>query len=188
MSGDAEGQIVLIQAAESRRHFAQCFALYSAVLLSRHPSRAQSLFHHRGKTERKVPLAHLRSAISSRGSRCKQHIHAQCFTGMSLCEDTHVRTTCPFKPPIDYYRRPLSEGHQPPSDYQRPTSDYTRSSADYAQSRRPSLRTKPLGPDQKMELYGLPPRRHMWLCRSNCREVNHGVLKPASPTNSERSQ
>ncbi len=54
---------------------------------------------------------------------------SQCFTGMSLCEEgwcslcaslDHVQTTYPFKPPVDYYRRPPSEGHQPPSDYQRP--------------------------------------------------------------------
>ncbi len=55
MSGDMEGQIVLIQAADylqSRRQvkdyatWNQCFALYAAVLLSKHQDRAQSLFQY----------------------------------------------------------------------------------------------------------------------------------------------
>ena len=150
-------------------------------------------------------MDHLRSAISSRGSsntkwdRVDSSIHAQCFTGMSLCEEgwcslcaslDHVRTTCPFKPPVDYYRRPPSEGYQPPSDYQRPTSGL---SVDYAQSRRPSLRTKPPSkwarpqfPSEeacrKWNRYNYMDCPHGDTCGyahvcSNCREVNHGVLK-----------
>ena len=152
MSGDAEGQIVLIQAADylqSRRQvkdfatWSQCFALYSAVMLSRHPSRAQSLFQYSAivaKLSKKFrwpswiiydqQFRHeAADASNTKWDRVDSSIHAQCFTGMSLyiCEEgwcslcaslDHVRTTCPFKPPVDYYRRHPSEGHQPPSDYQ----------------------------------------------------------------------
>ncbi len=66
MSGDVEGKIVLIQAADylqSRRQvkdyatWSQCFALYSAVLLSKHQDRAQSLFQYGAIIAKLSPLA-----------------------------------------------------------------------------------------------------------------------------------
>ena len=225
MSGDTEGQIVLIQAADylqSRRQvkdfatWSQCFALYSAVLLSGHPGRAQSLFQYSAivaKLSKKfrwiIYDQQFRHEAADSGNtkwdRVDSSIHAQCFTGMSLCEEgwcslcaslDHVRTTCPFKPPIDYYRRTPSEGNRPPSEYQRPPPDYSR--PDYAQSRRPSPRPKPPSkrprpqfPSEeacrKWNRYNYMDCPHGDTCGyahvcSNCRETDHGVLKCSNPT------
>ena len=52
LTSDMEGKIVLLQAAEyvqSKKHipdlamWSQCFSIYAAVLLMKHPERAQSL-------------------------------------------------------------------------------------------------------------------------------------------------
>ncbi len=113
--------------------------------------------------------------------RVDSSIHAQCFTSMSICEEgwcslcaslDHVRTTCPFRPPVDYYHRPQSEGPRPPSDYLRPPADYPRSSADQARSRRPSPRPKTLSkrhftsdePCRKWNRYSYIDCRHLRIC------------------------
>ncbi len=182
MSGDAEGQIVLIQAADylqSRRQVKD-FATWS-----------QCFDTQAGKTQQKIQVAivdHINSSVTKPRTQaiqsgtgwiachCAKRAGAPCVLPVcvcSLCASLdHVRTTCPFKPPVDYYP---SEGNRPPSEYQRPPPDYSR--PDYAQSRRPPCPGLNSPACRKWNRYNLSPCGYAHVC-SNCRETDHLTRRP----------
>ena len=109
LSGDMDGQIVLLQAADylkSKKHipdlstWAQCFAIYASVLLAKHPQRAQSLFMYSATIARLskkfrwpswiIYDQHFRQEAADTGktdwAKIDSGIYTQCFTGMSLTE------------------------------------------------------------------------------------------------------
>ena len=107
LTSDVEGKIVLLQAADyvrSKKHipdlatWMQCFAIYSAVLLTKYPERAQSLLMYSAVIARLskkfrwlswiIYGQYFRQEAADTGktdwSTIDSSIHTQCFTGMSL--------------------------------------------------------------------------------------------------------
>ena len=153
LSSDVEGKIVLLQAADyvhSKKHipdlatWMQCFAIYSAVLLTKHPERAQSLLMYAAIIARlskkfRWPAwiiydQYFRQEAADTGktdwSKIDSSIHTQCFMGMSLSADgwcsictsmDHTKHTCPYRSHDEHLgsKRPLAKPG-PPSKKPRP--------------------------------------------------------------------
>ena len=147
LSSDLEGEIVLLQAADyvqSKKHipdlatWTQCFAIYSAVLVTKYPERAQTLFVYSAIIARLskqfrwpsfiIYDQYFRQEAADTGktdwSKIDSSIHAQCFTGMSLSAEgwcsictsmDHVKATCPYRPADDQLgqKRPLVKPKPP---------------------------------------------------------------------------
>ena len=146
LSSDVEGKIVLLQAADyvqSKKHipdlatWAQCSAIYSAVLVTKYPERAQMLFMYSAIIARlskrfrwlswTIYDQYFREAADTGKtdwSKIDSSIHAQCFTGMSLSAEgwcsictsmDHVKATCPYRPADDQLgqKRPLAKPKPP---------------------------------------------------------------------------
>ena len=124
---------MLLQAADyvqSKKHipdlatWTQCFAIYSAVLVTKYPERAQTLFMYSAIIARLSKQFRWPSFIiydqyfcqeaadtgKTDWSKIDSSIHAQCFTGMSLSAEgwcsictsmDHVKATCPYRPADD---------------------------------------------------------------------------------------
>ena len=155
LTSDMEGKIVLMQAAEyvqSKKHipdlatWMQCFAIYSAVLLTKHPDRAQSLLMYSAiiaclSKKFRWPSwiiydQYFRQEAADTGktdwSKIDSSIHAQCFTGMSLCAEgwcsictsmDHIKATCPYRSADDPQgpKRPMTKpSYRPPPKRARP--------------------------------------------------------------------
>ena len=129
LSSDMEGKIVLLQAADyvqSKKQipdlatWIQCFAIYSAVLLTKYPGRAQSLFLYSATISRLskkfrwpswiIYDQQFRQEAADTGlsdwAKIDSSIYTQCFTAMSLnrggwcsiCTSMdHVKETCPYQ-------------------------------------------------------------------------------------------
>ena len=129
LTSDVEGKIVLLQAADyvrSQKHISdlstwmQCFAIYSAVLLTKYPERAQSLLMYSAVIARLskkfrwpswiIYDQYFRQEAADTGktdwSKIDSSIHTQCFTGMSLSAEgwcsictsmDHTKYTCPYR-------------------------------------------------------------------------------------------
>ena len=125
LSSDVEGKIVLLQAADyvhSKKHipdlatWIQCFATYSAVLLTRHSERAQSLLMYSATIARLSKkfrwiiydqYFRQEAADTSKTDWAKidSSIYTQCFTGMSLTDGwcsistsmDHAKGSCPYQ-------------------------------------------------------------------------------------------
>ena len=130
LSSDVKGKIVLLQAADyvhSKKHipdlatWIQCFAIYSAVLLTKYPERAQSLLMYSASISQLskkfrwpswiIYAQHFGHEGADSGktdwSKIDSSIYTQRFTGMSLSEGwcsictsmDHVKATCPYRSP-----------------------------------------------------------------------------------------
>ena len=125
-----EGQVVLIQAADLLHSkkvipdyatWAQCFSIYTAVVLTAHPERASSLLMYNAaiaKLSKKFKWPswivydhNFRTEAADTGrtdwGKIDGSIYAQCFAGMSLSAEgwctlcksmDHTRGTCPYRP------------------------------------------------------------------------------------------
>lgn len=205
LASDTEGKIFLLQAADYAQSkkpilefqtWSQCFALYAAVLTTKYPTRAQSLFLYSSlmaKLSKKFRwpswIAYdqsFRREAADTGTanwtKIDSSIHTQCFTGMSLCEEgwcsictslDHVRTSCPYKPPGDHQTTPkqTSQRRSVPSNSLRPP---------------PTKRTRPSFQSdeacRKWNKYHYMDCPHGDQCGyvhacSNCRSADHGILK-----------
>ncbi len=119
--------------------WSQCFAIYAAVLVTRYPTRAQSLFLYSALIARLSKKFRYPSWIvyditfrqeaaytgTANWAKVDCSIHTQCFTGMSLCEEgwcalctalDHTRATCPYEddqPAQNGKRRPVTTPRTP---------------------------------------------------------------------------
>lgn len=150
LTAGLDGQVVLLQAADLVKTkklipdlatWTQCFAIYTAVLVTKFPARAQSLLMYMGviaKLSKKfkwpswIIYDHtFRQEASATGqwewSKIDGGIYAQCFTGMSLTAEgwcsicksmDHIKSSCPYRSTED------NTGHKRP-----PPSRTTRLSA-----------------------------------------------------------
>ena len=154
LSSDVEGRIVLLQAADyvySKKHipdlatWIQCFAIYSAVLLIRHPERVQSLLMYSATIARLskkfrwpswiIYDQYFRQEAADTGkadwSKIDSSIYTQCFTGMALTDGwcsictsmDHVKGSCPYQSTEEQLgqKRPASKS-RPPQKRPRPQS------------------------------------------------------------------
>ncbi len=147
LSSDVEGKFVLLQAADyvhSKKHipdlatWVQCFAIYSSVLLTKYPERAQSLLMYSATIARLskkfrwpswiIYDQYFRQEAADTGktdwAKIDSSIHTQCFTGMSLSAEgwcsictsmDHTKQTCPYRPQEEFTgsKRPLTRTGTP---------------------------------------------------------------------------
>ena len=130
LSAHLEGQVVLLQTADYLQAkrltpdlgiWLQCFALYTAEVLTKFPERATSLLLHAANIAKLSQKFHWPSWVIYDNSfwqeaaesgrtdwtRIDASLHAQCFHGMalsseawcSLCHSVdHLKSSCPLKP------------------------------------------------------------------------------------------
>ena len=138
LTSQLEGQVVLLQTADYLQAkrltpdlgtWLQCFAIYTAVILTKFPERATSLMLHAvniAKLSQKFRwlswVIHdnsFRKEAAEAGrtdwAKMDASLHAQCFHGMALSSESwctlchsvdHLRSSCPLKPRDPPSKRP----------------------------------------------------------------------------------